>query len=166
MVNSKDIQLQKEKIENAVKLAVSDMRVTYPLLSASDGEKLATDFINRHSITLTNENITVIDKITQGISDNIPSAVVSFAITTNYVQATKVGFGKSVSSNLSTSDVSSSYKEQQEQQELKEILNYRKELQKAGVAASSEKWCKLMLAKFPNSEKAVPTVLKEKFNLK
>jgi len=167
LVVAKDNQLQKQKIENAVNLAVSNMRITYPLLNDSQSEQLATDFINRHSVAISDDATTVVDRISnQNVSDSIQSAVTHFAITTNYVQATKVGFGRSASANLSSNDISNSYQKQQEEQENKQIEHYSKDLQKQGIGKGGKDWCLAMLDKFPNSEKAVPKVLKEKFNLK
>jgi ATP-dependent protease ClpP protease subunit len=167
LVATKENLLQRQKIENAVNLAVSNMRITYPLLNDSQSEQLATDFINRHSVAISNDVTTVVDRISnQNVSDSIQSAVTHFAITTNYVQATKVGFGRSASANLSSNDVSNSYQKQQEEQENKQIEHYSKDLQKQGIGKGGKDWCLAMLDKFPNSEKAVPKVLKEKFNLK
>ena len=168
LVNAKNIQLQKQEIKNQVGLAVSNMRITHPLLDNAKADQLTTDYINRHSINMSDDKTTIVDVISnQIVGDNLQSSVIHFAITANFVIATKTGFGNNANSNLSATSASESYQKDIENKELQEVLNFDKKLQnERKYGKFSESWCRAMHARFPNSEIAVPEQKRQMYNLK
>ena len=154
-----ETKLYKQEVLNRVNLSVAKITENGKPLNSDKSEKIATAFLQKHSVVLDDEKESCIDKYTGGvIGDSINAAIQHYVIDAGFI--TKQRNGINANANLTSNNFSFDTTQNSLNEE-KAILKRQKELNKQGFSDYSKPYVAAMLSEFENSENAHIQALKK-----